>query len=81
MPRELVGQDDIEKLCTYQPPTPETVPHFQAVAKACEAFIRAIKEHVPASADRTVAIRHALDARMTANMAITLDGQNLIPRD
>ncbi len=81
MARELVGRDDIEKLCTYQPPTADMQPHFSAVAKATEAFIRVLKEHVPASADRTVAMRHALDARMNANMAIILDGQNLIPRD
>lgn len=81
MARQLRGADDIEKLCTYQPPTPEMQPHFEAVAKATEAYIRVLKAHVPPSADRTVAIRHALDARMNANMAIALDGQNLIPRD
>lgn len=81
MAKQLRGADDIEKLCTYQPPQEGDQEHFEAVARGAEAFIRILKEHVPPCADRTVAIRHVLDARMNGNMAIALDGQNLIPRD
>lgn len=79
MARELQGKDDIEKLFTYQPPTPEMQEHFTAVSAACEAACRVIVEHVPPSADRTLAIQHLVDARMRANAAIALDGQRLIP--
>lgn len=79
MARELQGRDDIEKLFTYQPPTPEMQEHFHAVSAACEAACRVIVEHVPSSADRTLAIQHLIDARMRANAAIALDGQRLIP--
>jgi hypothetical protein len=79
MSRELVGHDDIAKLFSYQPPTPEMQPRFEAVARACEAACRVIEKNVPASADRTLAIQHLIDARMRANMAIALDGARLIP--
>ena len=77
--RVLAGSDDLEKLFTYQPPTPEMREHFEAVSKACEAAARVIVAHAPPSADRTLAIQHLVDARMRANMAIALDGQRLIP--
>jgi hypothetical protein len=77
--RELQGHDDLSKLFSYQPPTDEMYEHFNAVSKACEAAARVIVEHVPASADRTLAIQHLVDARMRANAAIALDGQRLIP--
>jgi hypothetical protein len=79
MARELQGHDDIEKLFTYQPPTPEMQPKFSAVSGALEEAARIIVENVPASADRTLAIQHLVDARMRANMAIALDGARLIP--
>lgn len=79
MARELQGHDDISKLFTYQPPTPESLPKFAAVATACEAACRVIVENVPSCADRTLAIQHLVDARMRANVAIALDGQRLIP--
>lgn len=79
MARKLRGNDDLEKLFTYQPPEPEMQEHFEAVSQACLAAARAIVAHVPASADRTLAIQHLVDARMRANMAIALDGERLIP--
>jgi hypothetical protein len=79
MPKELRGNDDLEKLFTYQPPGEGDGTRFIAVAKACENAARVIVENVPACADRTTAIRHLVDARMNANMAIALDGQRLIP--
>jgi hypothetical protein len=79
MARELRGADDLEKLFTYQVPTSEMGEHFEAVSAACLAAARVIVEHVPASADRTLAIQHLVDARMRANAAIALDGQRLIP--
>lgn len=79
MARELRGTDDLEKLFTYQPPTLEMQPHFKAISEAALAFARVIVEHVPSSADRTLAIQHLIDARMRANAAIALDGQRLIP--
>lgn len=77
--RVLAGSDDLDKLFTYQPPTSEMQEHFAAVSRACLDAARAIVAHVPASADRTLAIQHIVDARMRANMAIALDGQRLIP--
>ena len=81
MARELRGRDDLEKLFSYQPLTPEMQEHFEAVAKACEHAARVIVAHVPPSADRTLAIQHLVDARMRANSAIALDGRRLIPMD
>jgi hypothetical protein len=79
MPKELRGNDDLEKLFTYQPAGEGDDARFVAVAKACENAARVIVENVPSSADRTLAIQHLVDARMRANMAIVLDGQRLIP--
>jgi hypothetical protein len=53
--------------------------HFEAVSAACLAAARVMVEHVPASADRTLAIQHLVDARMRANAAIALGGARLIP--
>lgn len=76
---ELVGADDLEKLFTYQPPTPGMQPRFMAVSRACLAAARVIKANCPPSADRTLAMQHLVDARMRANMSIALRGARLIP--
>jgi hypothetical protein len=76
---QLQGHDDLAKLFTYQPPTPDMQEHFDAVSYACLAAARVLVEHCPSSADRTLAIQHLVDARMRANMSIALRGARLIP--
>lgn len=79
MARELIGEDDLEKLFTYQPPTPEMAPKFDEISKACLALARVIVANCPSSADRTLAIQHIVDARARANAGIIFDGARLIP--
>jgi hypothetical protein len=76
---QLQGHDDLEKLFTYQPSTPDMRGHFEAVSYACLYAARMIVAHCPSSADRTLAIQHLVDARMRANMSIALRGARLIP--
>lgn len=61
----------------YHAPTPEMVPKFEAVTAAIKALRNTIHREVPASAERTLALRHLQECRMFANMAITFDGRRV----
>jgi len=62
---------------TYVVPTPETLPHFKAVAEALADAYRVLTNHVPEGPDRTLAIRKLQEARMWANCAIAFGGNSL----
>ena len=51
---------------------------YADITRACRAFYDAIREHAPASADRSAAERCVRIARMAANEAVALD---LVPHD
>jgi len=81
-PKDLLqGGDDLEKLFTYQPPRPETRESFVAIAEACLYAARVIVNHCPPCAERTLAIRELVEARMQANLGISIRGARLIPHD
>lgn len=65
---------DIEQIFSYHPPTPEQIPHYEAVRAGAKEFARILDEHVPACADRSAAIRKLRESVMTANAAIALRG-------
>lgn len=61
---------DLDNWFTYHPPTPEQVPVFEALRDAGHEFAEKIMALVPASPDRTVAIRHVREAVMNANASL-----------
>lgn len=69
-----VDGSNIEEVMTYHAPTPEMLHKFDAVREACIACARAIIEHCPQCADRTVALRKLREVRMDANASIALNG-------
>jgi hypothetical protein len=64
----------IDDMFTYHD-DPAKVPHYQAVNDAAKAFFKVVQDHCPESADRSAAFRMIRESRMTANMAIALDGK------
>jgi len=71
----MITQDDLENWFVYHSPSPEQIPHYQAVRDAGRNLATAILEHTPPSADQSAAIRHVREAVMTANAAIACDGK------
>lgn len=61
----------------YIPPTPAMQPCFEAVADSIAQAYETILEYVPASAERTLAIRDLQRARMWANCAISFEGRKI----
>lgn len=70
-----VNEENLERVFTYQTPTPEMIPKFQAVRDALIYASKVILENVPECADRSVALRKLREARMDANAAISLNGE------
>jgi len=68
-------EDNIDKVFTYQPATPEQQKAYATIRQAGIAFARAILQNAPSCADRTTAVRCVREARMWANAAIALDGE------
>ena len=67
-------EKEIRELFEYHPPNAETIPKFKEVTEACIAAAIVIDRVCPPSADRTAAIRHLQDARMSANCSIANNG-------
>ena len=61
---------DLDLWFTYHPPTPEQVPAFQTIRDAGYQFAETVMANVPASPDRTVAIRNIREAVMNANASL-----------
>lgn len=66
---------DLKEIFRHHPPTPEQVPKYEEIRKAALAFAETIVEMTPRCADQTVAVRHVIDAAMTANRSIALEGK------
>lgn len=62
------GKDPFE----YQKPTESNIHDITVVRDACGYLRDAIEEHVPASAERTLAIRKLEEVSMWANKAIVM---------
>ena len=72
--RPMSNAEILAELFSYHPPTPETLPKFQAINQAAKNFAEVILQNCPPGADRSDAIRKVREARMTANAAIALNG-------
>ena len=65
-----IPQADIENWFVYHAPSPEQLVQYQEIRTAAKIFAETINRHVPASADKSAAIRLLREAVMTANAAI-----------
>lgn len=74
--QELSPESVIEKIFTYQPPTPTTLPKFQAVREAGKYFAKVVAQNVPGGQDRLNAVLKIREAVMLANAGISLEGFN-----
>lgn len=59
----------------YQSPTPAQIQAIQCVRETLKVAYGVLLNHVPQSAERTLAIRKLEEASMWANKAIVFDGQ------
>ena len=75
--RPMSSEEILHELFSYHPPTPHTLPKFQAINQAAKNFAEVVLQNCPSSADRSAAIRLIRDARMTANAAVALNGLSL----
>jgi hypothetical protein len=75
--RPMTFLEKIAALFSYQPPTPRTLPKFQAINQAAKNFAEVIAQNCPDGGDRYIAIQKIREARMLANAAISLDGLTL----
>lgn len=69
-----VTLDNVATVVRYQAPTPEQIKAHEALAQSAEAFITTILTYVHDSADRSAAIRHVREAKMTASAGVALSG-------
>jgi len=72
---ELVAAEIIDDQYTYHPWDPAQTNAGDAVRDALSDAALAIVVHVPASPDRSAALRKLREARMDANSAITHNGK------
>lgn len=68
-------QEDIDRRFQYQSWNAEQIEKGEKVRAALKAAFEALIEHVPPCADRGAALRHIIDARMSANSAISFNGK------
>jgi len=67
----LNGSDvDLERAFTYHPPTPETLPRFEAVRHHAKFLAYLFMQAVPDIKERTIAINMVESAVMWANAGI-----------
>mgnify|MGYP000931568151 FL=1 len=70
----FVNNENVKKVVRYQAPTPEMIEAHENLACAAETMIETILRNVPECADRTAAIRHVREAKMTASDGVALEG-------
>jgi hypothetical protein len=68
-------EKEIDELFVYQPWSDSQVARGKEVREALAQAVKVIVANVPASADRSVAIRKLREARMDCNAAISFDGR------
>ena len=69
----MISDADLDNWFTYHAPAPGQPARYLAIREAGKAFAKAIRDNVPASDDRTAAIRKVREAVMTANQAIACE--------
>ena len=72
-PSNKVTLENVKSVVRYHRPTGDQARRHEALSAATEHFLVAILENCPDCADRSAAIRHARDAKMTASAAIALE--------
>lgn len=69
-----ITDEQIEHWFKYHP-SADKQEAFDAINAASVALCKVIRDHAPACADTSAAIRHVRDARMSANAAIACGGR------
>jgi len=64
------SQQEIDNWFTYHAPTPEQIIQYGEIRTAAKILAETINRHVPASADKTAAMRELRGTVMAANLAI-----------
>lgn len=72
-PSNKVTLENVKDVVRYHRPTADQARRHEALSLATEHFITALLENCPDCADRSAAIRHARDAKMTASAAVALE--------
>ena len=75
--REKTSKEILDEFFSYHPPTPHTLPNFQAINQAAKNFAEVVLQNCPSSQDRSNVINMIRAARMWANAAIALNGLSL----
>lgn len=75
--RPTSDADVLNLLFSYQPPNSTTIPKYAAINQAAKNFAEVVLQNCPPSADRSAAFRQIIDAKMTANRSIAVDGLSL----
>lgn len=70
-----ITDEQLDDLFTYHAPTPEQLPKYAAINAAAKAFARVVLDNTSPCADQSAALRQIRESRMTANMAVALDGR------
>lgn len=65
----------LDEMFRYHPFTNDQILRSATIRACARAMADAIVDNTPASADQTCAVRHVLDAMMTANHAIATEGE------
>jgi hypothetical protein len=66
---------DPEYVFSHHTATPEKLARYDAIHAAAKRFAQALLEQVPASSDRSAALRLVREASMMACAAVALDGR------
>jgi hypothetical protein len=66
---------DPEYVFSHHAATPEKLARYEAIHRGAKDFAQLLLDHVPASPDRTTALRLLREASMMACAAVSLDGR------
>lgn len=70
-----ISDETLGNWFTYHSPTAEQQIGYKAIRDEALQLAKVIRDHAPACADTTAAIRHLREAVMTANAAIACGGK------
>jgi hypothetical protein len=65
-------RQDVIDAFTFQQPTGDTRPRYEAITAACRELALVLFDNVPECPERTLALRHIQEGRMMANAGIAL---------
>ena len=77
MPISQDEQEALNDVFDYHAPKGDQVEIYEQLRESAKAFASIIMLLVPASADRSAALRKVREAVMTANAAVALEGRGL----